>query len=473
MMENTNKNQWKHLPLVCVQGLGFVGSAMAVAVANALDPDGLPYFNVVGIDLPEPEGRKRVAAVNGGQLYFKSLDEKLDQAFTTAWRRGNLHASTDPTVYQDADIVIVDVQLDIQNITTQPHVDFTGFKKAIETLGMHMKSGSLIIVETTVPPGTCEKIVAPSIDRCLRHRGLDPGAILIAHSYERVMPGKDYYDSIINFWRVYSGCNVQAADACEQFLSKVIDIDRYPMTRLKSTTASETAKVLENSYRAANIAFIEEWGRFAESVGIDLFEVIDAIRVRPTHNNIRQPGFGVGGYCLTKDPLFAPIAAETLFNLDGMSFDFSKAAVRINNRMPLVTLDYIRKMVGGSLENRKILLLGVSYRPDVGDTRHSPSEIFYRHAREAGAIVNCHDPLVDYWPELDISVDKALPFPPVFDILVFAVGHQMYMDIDFKTWLENATPGIFDANRVLSEKQITFLKQNGYRFGSIGRGDNR
>src|SRR5262249_19673396 len=156
-----------------------------------------------------------------------------------------------------------------------------------------------------------------------------------------------------------SGATPAAADACEAFLSQIINVQAYPLTRLHSTTASETAKVLENSYRAINIAFIEEWGQFAEEVGIDLFEVIDAIRVRPTHNNIRQPGFGVGGYCLTKDPLFAAVAARDLFDREDLAFPFSSRAVEVNARMPLRTLDRVRNLLGGSLTGRRLLLLGV------------------------------------------------------------------------------------------------------------------
>jgi UDP-N-acetyl-D-glucosamine dehydrogenase len=158
-------------------------------------------------------------------------------------------------------------------------------------------------------------------------------------SYERVMPGRDYFRSIIDFWRVYAGSTPHAAEVCAAFLSKVIHVDRYPLTRLHSTTASETGKLLENSYRALNIAFIEEWGRFAEAVGVDLFEVIDAVRMRPTHSNMRQPGFGVGGYCLTKDPLLAGIAARDLFRRSDISFTFSQQAVGVNDRMPLRTLE--------------------------------------------------------------------------------------------------------------------------------------
>ena len=127
------------------------------------------------------------------------------------------------------------------------------------------------------------------------------------------MPGKNYLDSIINYWRVFAGINDISADKCAEFLSKIINVKKYPLTRLSNTNESETGKLLENSYRAVNIAFIEEWGRFAEDIGLDLFNIIDAIKMRPSHNNIMQPGFGVGGYCLTKDPRFADLSVKQIF----------------------------------------------------------------------------------------------------------------------------------------------------------------
>ena len=138
--------------------------------------------------------------------------------------------------------------------------------------------------------------------------------------------------------------------------------------------------MFENSYRAVNIAFIEEWARFAETVGIDLFSVVEAIRKRPTHANLRQPGFGVGGYCLTKDPLFAHLAAREIWHQDDLDFPFCRQAVCLNNDMPLVSLNKLEAQLGG-LAGRTILLLGLSYRADVGDTRHSPSERFHTEAR--------------------------------------------------------------------------------------------
>jgi len=467
-MINIKKTDWVNYfstirPIVCVQGLGFVGAAMALATACAEDKNGNKKYNVIGIDLPY--NQERIDSLNKGVFPFESTDKKLREAAITAKKNGNFYATYDIEAYSQADIVLIDINLDL----IDGKLNLEPFKRAIEEVASNVKEKTLILVETTVPPGTCRHVIKPIFEKAFTKRGFSAKNALIAHSYERVMPGEKYWDSIVNFHRVYSGLNQEAANRCEEFLSDVINTDDYPLTRLDTVEASEMAKVMENSYRAVNIAFIEEWSRMAECVGVDLFSVIDAIRKRPTHSNMMQPGFGVGGYCLTKDPLFAGIAAAELFALDEIKFPFSTMAVKTNNKMPLVSLDAIDKYLGG-MGDKHILLLGVSYRQDVADTRYSPSEIFVREAEKRGAIVKCHDPLVTHWAEINRELPDLIPNPEGFDCIVFAVQHKQYSQIDLDIWLENADPYIFDANRVLNQKQINSLIRMKKRFGSIGRG---
>lgn len=459
-------------PVVCVQGLGFVGTAMAVAVADAKDDSGQPRFNVIGVELPNLDGCRKVEAINCGQLPVISTDEQLQEAMQRAHKQGNFIATTSFDAYQYASVVLVSIHLDVQrHADGSAGVDFTGFRKAIHTLGENIPSGCLVIVETTVPPGTCEKVVAPELSQAFFNRGMTDQDFFLSHSYERVMPGKDYYNSIVNFWRVYSGHTLEAADRCEAFLSKVINVDEYPLVRVDCTAASEISKVLENSYRATNIAFIEEWARFSEQVGVNLFEVIDAIRMRPTHSNIRQPGFGVGGYCLTKDPLLGAIAARDIFHLDEASFPFSTMSVRVNEQMPLATLNMLRGMLG-DFKGKRILLLGVSYRQDVGDTRYSPAEIFVRHVLKQGARITCHDPLVQHWEEMDMDVlNGAVPEFDGFDAVVFAVQHIEYADLDMAKVLKGCSTALLDANCVLTPVQYDDASKITHNFRSIGRGD--
>ncbi len=459
------------LPVVCVQGLGFVGLAMATAVATARDDDGLPCFNVIGVDLPTVEGAAKVEAVNAGRMPIAVGDRALSAAFRQAVEQTNLVASTDECCYSLAAVAIVDIPLDVVRDGDTTSVRLEEFRAAIRALGRHLPPGSLVIVETTVAPGTTAKVVVPELEDALADRGLPPDAVMVAHSYERVMPGPQYLESIVNLPRCYAGHTPAAADACEGFLSKVIDTKTSPLTRLESTTACETGKILENSYRAMTIAFMEEWGRFAEAVGIDLFEVIDAIRRRPTHSNMRHPGFGVGGYCLTKDPLLAAIGAREFFGRPDLDFPFSTAAMSVNEAMPLVTLDQLESLLGG-LAGRSLVLMGVSYGPDVGDTRFSPSETFVREARSRAATVTPHDPLVRYWPELGLHLPSELPSLSEVDAVVFAVRHPQYLELELESWFGGARPLVFDANDVLSEAQRALLVERGCRVRSIGRGES-
>jgi UDP-N-acetyl-D-glucosamine dehydrogenase len=456
---------------VCVQGLGFVGMAMALATASARLPDGSPAFEVVGVELDNEAGRARVDAVNAGRVPVTSSDPQMDAAMREAVAAGNLRGTIDPAAYESAEVAIVDVGLDVTRTDSGPTVDFTGLRGAVRALASRLPSGALMIVETTVPPGACATVVAPEIEDALRERGLPPDSILLAHAYERVMPGPQYLDSIVNYWRVYAGHTPEAADACERFLSAVVNTDEYPLTRLGSTTASETAKVLENSYRALTIAFMEEWGRFAEAAGFDLFEAIDAIRMRPTHANMRQPGFGVGGYCLTKDPLFAEYGARELLGFHGLEFPFSERALEVNDVMPLVTLDKLDELLGG-LGGKRILLLGVSYREGVADTRESPAGTFVAEARRRGAEIAAQDPLVsDLGEGGPDEVLADLPAPAGFDAVVFAVPHSQYADIDLPEWIGHAHPLVLDANRVLDLEKLRTLAGMGLRVWSIGRGE--
>ena len=457
-------------PVVCVQGLGFVGAAMATAVALVRNPDGTPAYRVVGVDLPTEAGRHRVAAINRGEFPFPSNDPRLGPALAVCSAAGNLVATDDPSVFGSASVVIVDVNLDIGVGEGGPTAALGTFRAAIGTVGKYVRPDALVIVETTVPPGTCEKVAAPALREALAERGLPSDRILVAHAYERVMPGDSYLDSIVNYWRVFAGLTPEAGDAAAKFLSRVINVDAFPLTRLQSTTASETAKVLENSYRATTIAFMEEWGRFAEAVGVDMFEIVQAIRVRPTHSNLRTPGFGVGGYCLTKDPLFAGIGGRELFGVD-IGFPFCTAAVEANAASPLHTVARLEELIG-DLRGRTILLLGVGYRPDVGDTRFSPSQRFVEEVEARGGVVVLHDPLVGHWDELARTVPSEMPPAAGIDAMVFAVAHREYRNFDFVKWLEGQRPGILDANGVLDRAGRDSFRAAGCRVSSVGRGEN-
>jgi nucleotide sugar dehydrogenase len=441
---------------------------MAAAVAAARNATGAPTFDVVGLDLPTQQGSQRIKAINAGCFPFETTDPELKLATSRAVSSGNLRASDDPSEYETADIVIVDVHLDVDFEAKPPTAKLAGFKRAVAILAERVRPGTLVVVETTVPPGTTEYIVAPLIREGLSRRNLASESVLIAHSYERVMPGGQYLKSVTDIWRVYSGATEPAAHACEMFLQQIVNTKEFPLTRLKRPLESETAKLMENSFRAVNIAFIEEWARLAEQSGIDLGAIVSAIRMRPTHRNIMRPGFGVGGYCLTKDPLLPGVGARDILGLSDLTFPFCETAVRTNQKMPLATLEMLERYLGGLAEKR-ILLLGASYREDVSDTRYSPSADFLLWAEERGAIVHVHDPLVDVLE--DHAVHRGDADPKGYDAVVFAVAHHAYRVLEAAVWLAGSKPLVVDANMVLNPQQIEAFRKAGCNLKVIGRGD--
>lgn len=465
--------QHREKPVVVVQGLGFVGAVMSLVCANALHGE----YAVIGVDLDTPGSWWRIASLRDGVFPLAASDPKISEFFERAKAQDNFYATADPYAYALADIIIVDVNLDVSKRVAPDGafngfgVELEGFRSAIETIGKNCRADALVLVETTVPPGTCEKVVRPILHEALRARALPAENLRIGHSYERVMPGPDYIDSIRTFPRVYAGVDGPSADATERFLKTIIDTERCPLTRLHSTNATEMAKVLENSFRAMNIAFMVEWSRFAEEAGVDIYSVVQAIRQRPTHANLMLPGIGVGGYCLTKDPLLASWSRQQLF-AGGAALEFSEGAVRVNDRMPYFAFEFLRGHMP-DLMGRKALLLGVSYRGDVGDTRFTPVEPFFKQLVGVGAKVFLHDPFVPYWPEQEVSVSQnvASILAERPDVIVVTAGHREYRSRAFLEALCNAAPTlVIDTIGLWTTDELNALASR-HKVKVLGRGD--
>jgi len=469
--------------IVAVQGLGFVGCVMATVVADAVDANGKPIYYVHGQQRTSKRSFWKVPMINTGIPPVSSSDPEVPEIFhRCVVEKKNFRATWEAYVYDLADIVVVDIQLD----ATKPafgeaekgYCDLTAFREGIRTLGQHIKPECMILVETTVPPGTCEKVVKPIIEEEFTKRGIDIAKQppLIAHSYERVMPGAKYVASIRDFWRVYSGVNQKSIDMCRAFLTDILDVKNFPLTELESTNASELSKVMENSYRATNIALTLEWAKFAEQIGVNLFTVRDAIRKRKgTHDNLLRPSLGVGGYCLTKDPVLANWSMGTLFGLEG-SLKLAINSVNINDTMPLHTIDLIKSEIQ-TLRNIKVAVLGVSYLENLGDTRHSPSKILVEFLRKDFALVKVHDPYVESWPEVDeITVlTKMEEVLAEADVVVFAVGHDEYRNLKPQTVIQftGKTPLIIDCSNFLSDSLIKEYLKLGCQVKGVGKGHIR
>ena len=470
--EFLNKNN-NNKDVVVVQGLGFVGAVMSIVVSNSSKKD----YAVIGVD--RKESIEIIDNINNGIFPIKSSDPKIEEYYQKSIKKGNFLATYDTSAYSYASVIIVDINLDVQKNSDSKgnlnsfDVDLNPFKNAIRTIGQNCKEDVLILVETTVPPGTCMKVVKPIIEEELIKRQLSVDKIKIGHSYERVMPGPEYINSIQNFYRVYSGIDENSALETEKFLKTIISTTEYPLTRLVNTNATEMAKVLENSYRAMNIAFAVEWSRYAEEAGVNLYEIVNAIRMRPTHSNLMYPGIGVGGYCLTKDPLLASWAKINHFNSNDR-LEQSEKGVKINDKMPHYAFDFMKKAFAlDSIINKKILLLGVSYRSDVGDTRYSPVEPFYLNCVDNKAIVETHDPYVQHWEEINIKVSQDLDekLDMSWDIIVFSAAHSEYKNPKVISKISKmSNVKVLDTLGILKQKDIVELNKNN-KVKVLGRGD--
>lgn len=460
--------------VVVVQGLGFVGAAVATALATAKDSTGQPLYFVIGVDLATPAAWWKIATLAAGRSPFTQPDPEFAGLLERAVSIDkNLVATASEHAYRLADVIVVDVQLDVvagsDGLDGDIRVATKEYESALRSVGRGMKPDTLVVIETTVPIGMTEKFARPILEEERRSRGIT-SPLRLAHAYERVMPGRRYLDSIRKFWRVFAAEDELSRRQAGEFLASFVQTSNFPPTCLADTTASEMAKLLENSYRAANIAFIHEWTLLAERTGVNLWDVVDAIRLRKgTHDNMRYPGFGVGGYCLTKDSYLAAWGARELLGVES-HLPVTLAALATNRSMPLHTLDLLRDCAGGDLSGLRILLCGVSYLADVADTRNSPSRIFAEAARAEGADVRYHDPLVDDWPEQS-GVERVSDWRSNLgshDAVVFAVPHG-----DYRNALPSDFPSGFvvvDAANVLDDAAAAELRAKGCLLAGAGKG---
>jgi nucleotide sugar dehydrogenase len=395
--------------IVVVMGVGFVGAVMAAIIADTVDKKtGKPSKFVIGCQRPSPRSYWKILLLNRGQSPVKAEDPEVEPMIERCvLEKKTLAATYNSDCLKLADCVVVDVQCDytknaLGNMRTG-NAEMGALEATLKVIGERVPPKCLTLIETTVAPGTTEFVAWPIMKKAFAARGIKTEPLL-AHSFERVMPGRQYVSSIRDFWRVCSGCNEEARQRVEKFLREVLNTESYPVTVMDRPIESETTKIVENSYRAAILAFLDEWSLFAERNGVDLIKVIKAIKVRPTHSNIIFPGPGVGGYCLPKDGGLGYWAYKHILGFEDDIFKITPAAIDINDTRGLHVAELVRdalRNMGKQVAGAKILLCGASYRQDVGDTRYSGSEIVVRKLTEMGAEMHVHDPYVEHWFELE------------------------------------------------------------------------
>jgi UDP-N-acetyl-D-glucosamine dehydrogenase len=488
--------------IVVVMGLGFVGAVMAAIVADATDEDGSSSKFVIGMQRPSKRSYWKIPMLNLGISPVKAEDPEVEPMIARCvLEKKTLVATYVYDALRFADCVVVDVQLDYEKNelgnVRNGSVEMGALEESFDIIAQRIKPDCMVLIETTVAPGTTEQVALPAMREVFRHRGIGSEPLL-AHSYERVMPGRDYVASIRDFWRVCSGVNDEAKNRVVKFLNEVLNTEEFPLTVLDRPIESETAKVVENSYRATILAFLDEWSLFAERNGVDITKVIKAIKVRPTHSNMMFPGPGIGGYCLPKDGGLGMWGSKHILGFEDDTFKITPLAIDINDTRSLHAAQLVRdalRNMSVPIASAKVLLLGASYREGVGDTRYSGSEIMVRRLTEMGAEISVHDPYVDRWWEFESQDDYPNKSKAIFfrnqerlknlqvlkdldealkgtEALVLAVRHEQYLDLDPDTIVARAGRpiAVIDCFGILDDAKIRRYFELGCEVKGLGRG---
>ncbi len=492
--------------IVVVMGVGFVGAVMAGVIADTVDSEnGRPSKFVIGMQRPSSRSFWKIHYLNEGLAPVEAEDPEVAPLIARCVKeKKTLTGTFTYEALSLADVVVVDVQCDFHKESlgdvSTGYADIKALEESLQVIGEKIKPDCLVLIETTVPPGTTEYIAYPIIKKAFEKRGMAEKEVLLAHSFERVMPGREYVASIRDFWRVCSGINEESRCRVKEFLSQVLNVKKYPLTVLDRPIESETCKIVENSYRATTLAFLNEWSLFAERNGVDLIKVLEAIKVRPTHSNIIFPGPGIGGYCLPKDGGLGVWAYRTLMGFEDDIFKITPMAININDTRALHAAEIVRdalRNLGKIVAASKIAVLGASYREDVGDTRYSGSEVIVRKLAEMGAEIAVHDPYVKHWWELEKQDEYPAPgrsWARFFrnqgklnetrilkdlaealkeaDGVVFAVRHREYRNLnpDKVVGMAGRPLAVIDCFGLLDDTEIKRYFELGCEVKGLGRG---
>jgi len=385
-----------------VIGLGYVGLPLAQAASHA----GLA---VVGLD----REASVVEGLGGGRSH---VDDVSDADVQEMLQRG-FEATSDPSVLRQADTAVICVPTPLAD---DGGPDLGAVKDATRVVAQHLHPGMLVVLESTTYPGTTEEIVLPMLE----YSGLVAGQDFnLAFSPERIDPGNPTF-GLRNTPKVVGGYTESCTKRCVELYAQFVET----VVPARGTREAEMAKLLENTYRHVNIALVNEMARFCQELGIDLWDVIRCAKTKPFGFEAFYPGPGVGGHCIPIDPHYLSYKVRTL----GYPFRFVELAQEINNAMPAYVVrraqDILNKH-GKPLHGSTVLLLGVTYKPDVADQRESPATPVARQLRTLGADLAYHDPYLSEWavdgqpvrPSQDLGEELATA-----DLTILLQNHRAY-----------------------------------------------
>ncbi|HWO07375.1 MAG TPA: nucleotide sugar dehydrogenase [Candidatus Paceibacterota bacterium] len=419
---------------VAVVGLGYVGLPLALLAARK-------GHRVRGIDINE----KRVASINAGESPF------FDERIAADLRETSLTSYTDFSRVRECEIVVVCVPTPVRDDHSPDLEPLIG---ACEGIAPHLAPGSLVVIESTVNPGICETVVLPILERAGMKAGID---FDLSHCPERVNPGdKDWH--VENIHRVAGSYTPRGLERTVDFYSSIITGAIKPMHGLKE---AEAVKIVENTFRDINIAFVNELALSFDRLGIDIVHVIEAASTKPFAFMPHYPSCGVGGHCIPVDPYY--LIAEGKRN--GFDHEFLSLARKINNHMPVFTVDLLERTLRGrnlALQGARIAVLGLAYKADIDDMRESPSHRIIEELRVRGATPAVYDPYIpehSHHPSLEETLRGSLG-------AIVATAHRAFKELTPRHFLENGISVVIDGKNCLNKRQFI---DAGVVYRGIGR----
>lgn len=393
---------------ICVVGLGYIGLPTACLLARA-------GHAVIGVDVNE----ERVNILKNRKTPFP--EPGLPELFKSAFK--NIQFSTKPV---SADAFIISVPTPT---TENKKPDLTYVKSASKSVSEVVKDGNLVVLESTVPPGTSEKIVLPIL-----LRGKKKGTrIYVSHAPERAIPGRTITEMVEND-RAIGGIDPDSTALTMEIYSSFVKGKIHPT----DATTAELVKLIENTFRDVNIAFANELARLCESIGVDVWEARKLANLHP-RVNIHSPGPGVGGHCISVDPWF-------LVRRGNAGTEMIKLSRKINDSMPAFVVERVAEMLAG-VKNPVVTILGVAYKGNVDDWRETPALEIIELAEKRGWKVKIHDPLVSTFPfRVGKDFKKAVQGS---DCLIIVADHSLYEDVDPANIRGMRSKRIFDSRNLI------------------------
>ncbi len=400
---------------VAVIGLGYVGLPLAIEAANN-------KLKVAGYDINE----SLVGNLNKSLSHVEDISDKdLEDAFSN-----QLLITSNPEILGDSEYIVISVPTPLTDY--QPDLSYV--EAATKSIAENLKKDQIIILESTTYPGTTLEIVKPILEK---NTSLVAGEdFLLGYSPERIDPGNKEW-TFKNTPKIVSGINEKSLKKISEFYNSIID----EVVEVSGTREAEMVKLIENTYRQVNIAMVNELAILSNMLGIDIWEVVDAAKTKPFGFQSFRPGPGVGGHCIPIDPKYLSFKTRQI----GQPVRFVELAQEINNSMPNYVISRISELMNKKeilLKNSKILVLGVAYKKDIGDTRESPAIDIIESLLDKSVEVSFYDPFVD---ELIVNKESILKDENLenlsnYDLVIIHTPHTSFNNIDF----ENIKSLIFD-----------------------------